>query len=50
LQGHTIQTSHCFEVFELVYPVGISSLGAHSRTRNGNIVIKDAHLKIQSCK
>jgi hypothetical protein len=34
--------------FFVVFPVGINSLRAHSRTRNGNILIKDTDLKIQA--
>ena len=46
------KTSHCFEVFLVVFPVGLAHFEPrahrHSRTRNGNTVIKDANLKIQA--
>jgi hypothetical protein len=39
-----------FWQFSVVFLVGINSLWAHSRTRNGNILITDTDLKIQACK
>jgi hypothetical protein len=46
---HRIVLSDFWRFF-VVFPVEIYSLRAHSRTRNGNTVIKDANLKIQVCK
>ena len=35
-QSHTIETPHCFDVLKLYFRLGL----AHSRTKNGNTVIK----------
>ena len=46
VQSHTMQTSHCFDIFKSYFRLGLS----HSQTRNGNIVIKVSNLMIQSRK